>query len=123
MERSVKEFLAERFKSLAIEDASPALYQQAAQLRRALGVVATLAWAVGIFSLLAMLITSFAVADAWSAHKGSAEFMAYCAMLIFWMTLVVICLRAGKIIVTAHPRPGLWAGAWEGLGLAMRCGI
>ena len=97
LERSVKEFLADRFKELAIEDASPALYQQAAALRRTLGLLATLAWAFGILSLLAVLITSFAVADAWSAANRSAELFAYCAALTGFMTLVVVCLRAGTI--------------------------
>ena len=98
LERSVKEFLADQFKSLAIEDSSAALYQQAAKLRRKLAVLSVLAWAVCVASLLALLLTSFAVADAWSTQKAGAEIFTYCALLILCMTLVVVSLRAGKII-------------------------
>ncbi|MCM0033952.1 hypothetical protein [Sandarakinorhabdus limnophila] len=98
LERSVKEFLADRFKSLAIEDGSAALYQQAAKLRKALALVNVLAGAACVAGFLALLITSFAVAEAWSTRKTGAEILAYSALLLFCMTLVVTCLRAGKII-------------------------
>ena len=98
LELSVEEFLAGRLELLDIKDVSSSLYQQAGKLRMALTLFNIACATTGIFAFIALFLTTISFADILSGHPDSGNLAGNGAMVVLWLTLLVVCIRGAEVI-------------------------